>query len=124
MSCSQVQSCLKKFQGTSPLNLVLIGWKLIFSEIIWFFRSLFGQWEIRQLEKRLKIENIRLAEAVDRVSGTKKVLNLSDPEVDIALGRVRLLKEEIKRLEFVRQARRQLFIEKRQHSYLKSRNQG
>lgn len=106
--------------GLGPFELFLVGWKLIISELFWSLKSCCRLWEIRQLKKRLSMENIQLAELVQKKTAQNmRTLDLMDPEIDLTLGQLSLLKEEIDYLEKEIQASREIFVENRKQSYLK-----
>jgi len=103
----------------NPWQLFLVGWRLIFSEIGWNFTRMFRQWEIRQMKKRLDQEKLKLAEAV--MAGTSdrlEALSLKDPDLDLVLGQVSFLEEEIAHLEKELTAKRLAFLENRKARYL------
>ncbi len=112
--------CKSGEQSLGPFELFLVGWKLILSETIWFLKSRGRIWESKQLKKRLKVENIRLAELVQKKAEENKYsLDLMDPEVELALGQIDLLKEEIIYLENEFRTKRNIFVENRKQKYLK-----
>ncbi|MFP4398526.1 MAG: hypothetical protein ACLFPK_00290 [Desulfonatronovibrio sp.] len=105
--------------GLGPFELFVVGWRLILSEMGWFLKIRFRFWEIRQLDKRLNKEKINLAEQVQgKISGSKQVLDLKDPDIELTLGQVALLEEEISSLLEEIKAKRKIFVEKRRRKYL------
>ncbi|MFP4109466.1 MAG: hypothetical protein ACOCPS_00160 [Desulfonatronovibrio sp.] len=105
--------------GLGPFELFVVGWRLILSEMGWFLKIRFRFWEIRQLDKRLNKEKINLAEQVQgKISGSKQVLDLKDPDIELTLGQVALLEEEISYLLEEIKAKRKIFVEKRRRKYL------
>ncbi|MFO7727892.1 MAG: hypothetical protein R6X11_06155 [Desulfonatronovibrio sp.] len=112
-----------KVQGLGPFELFPAGWKLILSETGWFLKSRFRLWEIRQLDKRLNMEKITLAEQILRKnSANEQTLDLKDPDIELALGQVALLEEEISYLLEEIKAKRDIFVEKRRRKYLKTQD--
>ena len=112
--------CTSRMQTLGPFELFPVGWKLIFSEIVWFLKSRCRVWEVRQLKKRLKLENITLAELVQKKAlEDAQVIDLKDPEIDLSMGQIQLLREEILYLQKEMQTRRDVFVEKRKQKYLK-----
>ena len=110
-----------RMQTLGPFELFPVGWKLIFSEIVWFLKSRCQIWEVRQLNKRLKLENIALAELVQkRAIEDEQVIDLKDPEIKLSLGQIQLLREEVLYLQKEMQSRRDVFVEKRKQKYLKN----
>lgn len=113
--------CKSPGQSLGPFELFVVGWKLIISELFWFLSTRFRVWEMRQLRKRLNIENIRLARLVRKKAAENRLsLDLTDPEIDLALGQVELLREEIVYLKMEMQAKRGIFVESRKQKYLKN----
>ncbi len=103
----------------NPWQLFLVGWRLILSEIGWNFTRMFRQWEIRQMKKRLDQEKLKLAEAVmSGTSGRQETLNLKETDLDLVLGQVSFLEEEITHLENELTAKRKAFLENRKSRYL------
>ncbi|WP_291320537.1 hypothetical protein [Desulfonatronospira sp.] len=105
----------------NPWQLFLVGWRLIVSEIGWNFTRMFRQWEIRQMKKRLDQEKLKLAEAVMAgTSGRLEDLGLKDkdPDLDLVLGQVSFLEEEIAHLENELTSKRSAFLENRKARYL------
>ncbi|EFI35138.1 hypothetical protein Dthio_PD2533 [Desulfonatronospira thiodismutans ASO3-1] len=114
----QMDRLVRSFE-LNPWQLFLVGWRLILSEIRWNFTRMFRQWEIRQMKKRLDQEKLKLAEAVvSGTSGRQEALNLKDSDLDLVLGQVSFLEEEISHLENELQARRRAFLENRMSRYL------
>lgn len=110
-------------QSLGPFELFVVGWMLILSETAWFFKSLFRLWEIRQLKKVLIEEYIRLGRLVcTRAADNKKSLDFDEPEIDLALGQIGLLKEEAASLENELTARRELFVNNRRQKYLSTQD--
>ncbi len=119
------QSCFSETreQSLGPFELFLVGWRLIISEIFWTLKSRLWSWEIKQLEKRLIIENIRLAELVQKkVRENARNLDLMNPEIDLTIGQIGLLKEEIDYLGKEMRAKRDFFVENRKQKYLKDQD--
>ena len=109
-------------QFLGPWEIFPVAWKLIFSEMLWFFKSRIGLWEIRQLKKRVAAEKARLGGLVEMKAGEDSgKLDLTDPELDLTLGQLRLINEEIAYLRKQMQARRDIFVENRRHKYLQKR---
>ncbi|MFP4083295.1 MAG: hypothetical protein ACLFT1_01965 [Desulfonatronovibrio sp.] len=105
--------------GLGPFELFVVGWRLILSEMGWFLKIRFRFWEIRQLDKRLNKEKINLAEQVQgKISGSKQVLDLKDPDIELTLGQIAILEEEISCLLEEITAKRAIFVEKRRRKYL------
>ncbi|MFP4236249.1 MAG: hypothetical protein ACLFRQ_01870 [Desulfonatronovibrio sp.] len=72
-------------------------------------------------EERLTLnkEKINLAEQIQgKISGDKQVLDLKDPDIELTLGQVALLEEEISYLLEEIKAKRKIFVEKRRRKYL------
>lgn len=109
-------------QGLGPFELFGVGWKLMLSEAFWSFKRACRCWEIRQLGKRLDQEDIRLGRLIrKKVQENRSGLDIRDPEIDLALGQVDLLKEEIAYLNMQMQAEREIFVENRKQKYLKNK---
>ncbi len=103
----------------NPWQLFLVGWRLIVSEIGWNFTRMFRQWEIRQMKKRLDQEKLKLAEVVvSGTSGRQEELARHDPDLDLVLGQVSFLEEEVAHLENELTAKRKAFLENRKARYL------
>ncbi len=120
----QSQQCLPETseQSLGPFELFVVGWKLIVSEAFWFLKSGCRVWEMRQLKKRLDVENISLGRLIQKKAGENRhSLDLMNPEVDLALGQIDLLREEIAYLKKEMQAERDIFVENRMQKYLKKR---
>ncbi|WP_150112125.1 hypothetical protein [Desulfonatronovibrio hydrogenovorans] len=122
---SSTDRCLQDHalkSGLGPFELFRAGWIVIFTEIGWSFKNLCVSWEISQLKKRIVQEKIRLADLV--VEETKKSgseVSFKSPELDLVLGQMGLLNEEILYLEKELLARRQMFVEKRRKRIFKKR---
>ncbi len=117
------QRCSDSFrtQCLGPFELFVVGWRLIFSEIFWFFKSRCRLWEIRQLKKRLDTEYMRLGREVrQQTSENRHSLDLKKPGLDLTLGQIDLLQEEVAYLKKAMQAERDIFVEKRRQKYLKN----
>lgn len=109
-------------QGLGPFELFRVGWKLMLSEAFWSFKRACRCWEIRQLAKRLDQEDIRLGRLIrKKVQENRSALDIRDLEIDLALGQVDLLKEEIAYLNMQMQAEREIFVENRKQKYLKNK---
>ncbi len=102
-----------------PWQLFTIAWRLIFSEIRWNFIRLWHQWEINQLKKRLDQEKLRLAEVIcSRRNVKNKYLDLKDPDLDLVLGQIFFLEEEIAHLRKELEVKRQIYVENRMIKYM------
>ncbi|WP_291321878.1 hypothetical protein [Desulfonatronospira sp.] len=114
----KMKSVVRNYE-MNPLQLFLVGWRLIVSEIRWNAIRLFRQWEIHQLKKRLDHEKQRLGEAISsRTSRQQDSVNLKDPEMELVLGQVSFLEEEIANLENELQVKRKAFLDNRRSRYL------
>ncbi len=113
-----METCTRNYE-LNPWQLFVVTWRLIISETAWNFVRFFRIWEIRQLQKRLDQEKIRLANAVlERPTGQDGRLSLKDPDLDLILGQVSFLEEEAEHLRKELQAKRRTFLEKRRAKYL------
>ena len=105
-----------------PFELFLVGWRLIFSEMLWFFKTRWPLWEIRQLKKRLNKEICRLGALVrNKTENSRDMLDLKDPELDLALGQLELMEDEIASLYSELEAKRARFVEERREKYTKNK---
>ncbi len=119
-SQAQIQRCMRNHE-LNPWQLFLVGWRLIFSEIKWNLIRMSKRWEIKQLEKRLQQEKLKLADKVcmaHKSDPGSRYLDLKDPNVDLVLGQVAFLQEEIAHLQKELQVRRNAFLEQRRARYL------
>ena len=96
-------------------NLILTGWKVLFSELKWSIIKGCRQCEIKQLKKRLQEEYANLGRCIytqieDSPSSTP---DISEPETDLALKQISFLKDEIIHLEKELVQTRQEYIERR-----------
>ncbi|MFP4168120.1 MAG: hypothetical protein ACLFSY_04640 [Desulfonatronovibrionaceae bacterium] len=97
-----------------PIKIIILGWKIILSEIKWAVVRTCRVWEIRQLQKRLRQEFSYLGESVYRqITNDPTRVDPDEPETDLALKQVSFLQEEIRHLQEELNRSRQEFINKR-----------
>lgn len=92
----------------NPVEIIILGWRILLSELQWAGFKLLRYLEIRQLRKRLNQEYEILGQrTTDETAKT-------DPEIELCKKQIAFLKEEIEYLEQELVNARQSFIQRRE----------
>lgn len=88
-----------------PLGTLILGLRVVASELSWMRRKLFRSFEVRQLRKRMDHERGRAARGGEDAA-------LAEDQADFLEGEIALLEKDLthRREQFVRQRRRRLSI--------------
>lgn len=100
----------------SFLATIILGLRVLFSEIKWLFLKAVGVFEQAQLKRRLRQEYAELGKSLaEQLHGISEKDTLPRPsqETLLAIMQIKFLTEEINHLELERDQMRKEFVEKR-----------